>query len=124
MPEAGGDGAPASLVESYHAAWTSGDIAGALALVDEDAEFEAPDDRVRSKADWERYLAGFAPRLTGAPVVARLVDGDRVALWYRPQTAATTTVLAAELFTVRAGRIVGIRLAFDRLGYLPPDLRP
>ena len=48
-----------------------------------------------------------------------MTDGDRVALWYFPQTAATNTTLASELFTVRDGQIVEIRLAFDRLGYIP-----
>jgi hypothetical protein len=46
-----------------------------------------------------------------------------VALWYFPQTAVTQTTLASELFTVRNGKIVEIRLAFDRLGYIPPDQR-
>jgi hypothetical protein len=46
-----------------------------------------------------------------------------VALWYFPQTAVTQTTLASELFTVRNGQIVEIRLAFDRLGYIPPDQR-
>ena len=48
-----------------------------------------------------------------------MTDGTRVALWYFPQTAVTTTTLASELFTVREGRITEIRLAFDRLGYAP-----
>jgi len=48
----------------------------------------------------------------------------RLALWYFPPTAATTTTLASELFTVRGGQIVEIRLAFDRLGYTPQEQQP
>ena len=53
-----------------------------------------------------------------------MTDGDRVALWYFPQTAATTTTLASELFTVDNGQIVEIRLAFDRLSYVPKSQQP
>ena len=53
-----------------------------------------------------------------------MTDRDRVALWYFPQTAATTTTLASELFTVQEGQIVEIRLAFDRLGYIPHEQQP
>ena len=53
-----------------------------------------------------------------------MTDGDRVALWYYPQTAVTHTTLASELFTVREGQIVEIALAFDRLGYLPEHREP
>ena len=60
--------------------------------------------------------------LTAAPELTRMTDGDRVALWYFPQTAVTTTTLASELFTVRSGQIVEIRLAFDRLGYMPAGI--
>lgn len=39
-------------------------------------------------------------------------------------TKGTTTTLASELFTVQEGQIVEIRLAFDRLGYMPKNLQP
>jgi len=32
--------------------------------------------------------------------------------------------LASELFTVRGGQIVEIRLAFDRLGYISQEQQP
>ncbi|HEX8508366.1 MAG TPA: nuclear transport factor 2 family protein [Propionibacteriaceae bacterium] len=108
-----------STVEAYHQAWTSGDVDRALTLVADNVRCFAPDEDVSTKGDWHEYLAGFVPMLTGAPEHARMTAGDRVALWYFPQTALTTTTLASELFTVREGQIVEIRLAFDRLGYVP-----
>lgn len=115
---------PAALVRSYHDAWTSGDIERALSFLSDDVRCSAPDESVATKDDWRRYLAGFVPMLTGAPMHAEMVDGARVALWYFPQTAATKIPLASELFTVEDGRIVEIRLVFDRLGYVPPGHRP
>ncbi|WP_139415897.1 nuclear transport factor 2 family protein [Agromyces laixinhei] len=113
-----------STVEAYHRAWTSGDVDRAMGYVSDDVRCFAPDEKVTTKQDWREYLTGFVPMLTGAPEHARMTDGDRVALWYFPQTAVTTTTLASELFTVRNGQIVEIRLAFDRLGYVPPEGRP
>ena len=113
-----------STVEAYHQAWTSGDVDRALTHVSEDVRCFAPDEDVTTKGDSHEYLASFVPMLTGAPKHARMTDGDRVALWYFPQTAVTTTTLASELFTVRGGQIVEIRLAFDRLGYVPREQQP
>ena len=115
---------PLTTVEAYHQAWTSGDVDRALTYVSEDVRCFAPDEDVTTKAQWREYLSGFVPMLTGAPEHTRMTDGDRVALWYFPQTRVTTTTLASELFTVRGGQIVELRLAFDRLGYLPREGQP
>lgn len=115
---------PSEVVDAYHRAWTTGDIGTAMSLVDDDVVVSAPNEEVRTREDWQAYIAGFAPRLTGAPLVTRLVDGDHVALWYLPQTAVTTTTQASELFTVRDGRITEIRLVFDRPAYVPPGQEP
>ncbi len=113
-----------SIVEAYHQAWTNGDVERALTYVSDDVRCFAPGANVTTKSDWHDYLANFVPMLTGAPEQARMTDGGRVALWYFPQTALTKTTLASELFTVRKGQIVEIRLAFDRLGYIPHKQQP
>lgn len=115
------DDAPA-IVEGYHQAWTGGDVDQALTYVADDVRCYAPDENVATKDDWRDYLTAFVPMLTAAPEHTRMTDGDRVALWYFPQTATTTTTLASELFTVKGTQIVEIRLAFDRLGYMPQQL--
>lgn len=114
------DPTPSAVVDAYHRAWTSGDVDRAMTYVSESAVFAAPDPDVSTKAQWREYLASFVPMLTGAPELTRMAEGDRVALWYYPQTAVTETTLASELFTVEGGQIADIRLAFDRLGYMPP----
>ena len=108
------------VVEAYHHAWTSGDVDLALTYVSDSVVCSAPSPEITTKADWRAYLSGFAPMLTGAPELTRMTDGNRVALWYYPQTAMTDTALASELFTVDDGRITDIRLSFDRLSYAPP----
>ena len=108
-----------AIVEAYHQAWTGGDVDRALTYVSDDVRCYAPDEDVTTKEDWRDYLTAFVTMLTAAPEHTRMTDGDRVGLWYFPQKATTTTTLASELFTVRDAQIVEIRLAFDRLGYMP-----
>lgn len=40
--------------------------------------------------------------------------------WTSPETSATSTTPAAELFTIRNGRISESVLIFDRMSYGPP----
>lgn len=111
---------PLAIVEAYHRAWTSGDIDRALSYLADSVTCSAPDPEITTKAQWREYLSAFVPVLTGAPELTRMTDGNRVALWYYPQTAVTDTTLASELFTVEGEQIADIRLSFDRLSYMPP----
>jgi ketosteroid isomerase-like protein len=113
---------PLDIVEAYHQAWTRGDVDRALTYLADSVVCSAPDAAIKTKAQWREYLSGFVPRLTGAPELTRMTDGDRVALWYFPQTATTETTLASELFTVDGEQITDIRLCFDRLSYMPPQV--
>lgn len=114
---------PRTIVERYHRGWTTGDIEGAMAVVHDDITCRAPGFDINGKDTYRSFIGGFAPTLTGIGDIAAFADGKRVALFYYPQTAATSTAPAAELFTVRDGKIVESILIFDRMSYLPaqPD---
>ena len=73
---------PTSVVEAYHRAWTSGDVDQALGHLSDDVQCFAPDEDIRTKDDWRRYLTAFVPMLTGAPEHSRMTEGNRIALWY------------------------------------------
>ena len=106
-------------VKSYHQAWTTGDITTAMSYVADDMTCRAPGVDLTTKQDYQAFIAGFAPRSTGIGEIAEFADGDKVALFYYPQTAITDTAPAAELFTVRDGLITESVLIFDRLSYAP-----
>lgn len=112
---------PLEIVTSYHRAWTSGDVALAMTFIAEDVTCRAPGADLEGKPAYEAFIAGFAPALTGIGDIAELADGERVALFYYPQTAATATAPAAASFTVRDGLIRESILIFDRLSYGPPE---
>lgn len=109
------------IVLDYHRAWTSGEIDTAMSRVAEDVVCQAPGEQVNGKDAYRAFLAGFAPALTGLSDVATFADDDRVALFYYPHTAATSSALAAEHFTVRDGKIAENLLVFDRLSFSPPN---
>ena len=107
-------------VQEYHRAWTSGDVDRAMSRVADDIICRAPGVDLTGKDAYRQYIAGFAPSLTGLADIADFTDGDRVALFYYPQTDASTIAPAAEFFTVRDAKIVESVLVFDRLSFGPP----
>ena len=109
------------IVNSYHHAWTSGDIETAMSLVADDITCRAPGVDLAGKDAYRAFIAGFAPMLTGITNIADFAVGDQVALFYYPETAATTTAPAAEFFTIHDGLIAESVLIFDRLSYGPPN---
>lgn len=111
------DSTPLGTVLAYHRAWTRGDIDRALTYVADDIVCNAPGGDLVGKDAYGAFLAGFAPSLTGLADVASFADGDRVSLFYYPQTAATKDAPAAECFTVRDGQITENVLVFDRLSF-------
>lgn len=109
------------IVKAYHRAWTSGDVERAMGYVADDITCRAPGVDLDGKLAYRAFIGQFAPELTGIGDIAEFVDGERVALFYYPQTAATSTTPAAEYFTVREGKIRNSVLIFDRLSYRPPE---
>lgn len=109
------------IVSTYHRAWTRGDIETAMSRIADDITCRAPGVDLAGKDAYRAFIAGFAPMLTGITDIAEFADRDRVALFYYPETRATTTAPAAEFFTVRDGLITESVLIFDRLSYGPPN---
>ncbi|MEH1129784.1 nuclear transport factor 2 family protein [Micromonospora sp. CPCC 206061] len=108
------------IVQDYHRAWTSGNIDRAMTLVADDIVCRAPGEDLTGKDAYREFIGGFAPTLTGLAEIADFADGERVGLFYYPQTAATATAPAAECFTIRDGKIAENVLIFDRLSFGPP----
>ena len=109
------------VVKQYHRAWTSGDVERAMSYVADDINCRAPGIDLHGIDAYRGFIGGFAPALTGIGDISEFVDGDRVALFYYPQTTSTSTAAAAECFTVRDGKISESVLIFDRLSYGPSE---
>jgi hypothetical protein len=100
------------LVQTYFDAWTSHDIAGAMAVLADDLEFAGPTASYTSAAAFEPALAAFAAMTRGARVVDFLVDGDRAALLYDCDLPFGT-IRIASFFRVANGKIRAYDTRFD-----------
>lgn len=108
-----------AIVQNDHHAWTSGRVDRAMTWATDDINWSAADQDLSGTADYRAFTAGFAPALTGLPNITTFADEDQIALFYYPQTAATTTAPAAEYLKVRDGKIADSVLVFDRLSFGP-----
>ncbi|MGY4719598.1 nuclear transport factor 2 family protein [Naumannella cuiyingiana] len=109
------------VVSAYHAAWTSGDLDSAIALVADDVVVHAPGEDVIGKEAYREYLGGFLQIMTGHTPLAAFGDDQQAVLFYFPHTPVTQSAPASERFVVSDGKIKESHLVFDRLSYAPPE---
>lgn len=102
---------------AYHRAWTSKDLQAAWQLLAEDVEFLAPPGRLVGVDAVKGFMGPFANSLTASELVAAYGDEHQALLMYDAGNPAVARAPAAELYTVRDGQIVAIRLIFDRLPF-------
>jgi ketosteroid isomerase-like protein len=102
------------LIETYHKAWTSGDIAGARACLSDDLDFRGSIDSYKSADDFVVSLRQFQGMLRGVTALQSFFSEAGAALLYDCDTATPAGVIrTAEFFAVRNGKIAEIRLVFD-----------
>lgn len=106
-----------NTVLTYHRAWTGSDFEQAMTLVAEDIVCDAPPGRIEGREAFRAFMGPFAQMLKAAKMIAAFGDGDTVMLMYDTETALVRSAPGAECVTVRDGKIVHIRIVFDRLPF-------
>ena len=102
------------LIETYHQAWTTGNIAKARTCLADDLDFQGSIQTFRKADDFAPALAQFQSMLRGVTLLQRFFSETGAALLYDCETASPAGVIrTAEFFTVRNGKIAQIRLVFD-----------
>ena len=102
------------LIESYHDAWTSGDIARARGCLADDLDFRGSIDTFKKADEFVSALAQFQRMLRGVTVLESYFSDAGAALLYDCDTASPAGIVrTAEFFAVRDGKISEIRLVFD-----------
>lgn len=102
------------LVESYHNAWTTGDLTRARGCLADDLDFRGSIDTFNKADDFVAALMQFKGMLRGVTVLQSFFGEAGAALLYDCDTATPAGVIrTAEFFTVRNGKIAEIRLVFD-----------
>jgi len=102
---------------AYFAAWTGGDLDGALTHVSPDVVCLAPAGRLEGAARLRAFMEPFARSLQSSSLVSAFGDGNVTVLYYDTSSALVASAPAAEHHTVAGGLITELRIVFDRLPF-------
>jgi hypothetical protein len=102
---------------AYHRAWTGGDFERAMAYVSPEISCRAPAGLVVGMEAFRGFMEPFARTLKNSRLLAAFGEGDTALLMYDTETVHVAEAPAAEWHTVSDGRIVSMRIIFDRLPF-------
>jgi hypothetical protein len=112
----------AELVNTYLAAYTSGDVETAASLVSEDFSFQGPMQATVGREALREMVAHVAGNARGCRVLRQLQDGDEVCSLYEfnvETTGGLSSVLVSEWNTVRGGQVASSLIVFDTAPFRP-----
>ena len=99
---------------AYHHAWTGGDLDRAMTHVADDVVCLAPAGRLDGADAFRAFMEPFARMLTRSNLIAAFGDDRTAVLMYDTETALVDDAPGAECVIVEEGRIVHMRIVFDR----------
>lgn len=102
---------------SYYRAWTSGDIDGAMSLVADGVTCHAPPGTLTGMPALQAFMGPFAASLTRSELLAAYGSDDEALIMYDTANPAVASAPGAEFYRLEDGRIVEIRIIFDRLPF-------
>ncbi|WP_051421011.1 nuclear transport factor 2 family protein [Paenarthrobacter nicotinovorans] len=102
---------------AYHRAWTSGDMNSAVQYLAADVSCFAPAGTMTGQAEVRAFMEPFAESLTSSTLYAAYGSNDEAILMYDTANHFVPTAPGAELYRLRDGLIVEIRIIFDRLPF-------
>ena len=99
---------------AYHRAWSGHDMDRAMSYVDEDILCLAPAGEIRGAAAFRAFMGPFESIVARTEVVAAFGDDETAVVVYDTDTRPVPDAPGAECVRVRDGRIVWMRIIFDR----------
>jgi hypothetical protein len=102
----------------YHQAWSGGDFERAMTYVDPQIVCHAPAGAVQGEQAFRAFMGPFAGMVRSSRLLAAYGDDAHAVLVYDTTTPLVSSAPGAEWHTVAAGRIVAMRLIFDRLPFV------
>lgn len=102
---------------AYYEAWTGGDFERALTYISPDIRCQTPGGPVVGVEAFRGFMEPFARTLKKSRLLAAFGEGDTALLMYDTETVQVAEAPGAELHTVSDGRILTLRIIFDRLPF-------
>jgi SnoaL-like protein len=112
-----GGGAALDTALAYHRAWTSHDFDQAMTYIAEDIVCQAPSGRLDGAAAFRGFMGPFVQILTGSSLIVAFGDDEKAVVMYDADTVPVKDAPGAECVTVRGGKIIHMRIVFDRLPF-------
>ncbi|GGL98837.1 nuclear transport factor 2 family protein [Nakamurella endophytica] len=115
MPETpDSTGTALQVALAYHQAWTGGDFDAAMGFVDPDIVCLAPAGRLDGADAFRAFMGPFSRLVLASGLIAAFGDDRTAVLMYDTRTVPVADAPGAECHTVQDGRIVHLRIVFDR----------
>jgi ketosteroid isomerase-like protein len=105
------------IARSYFEAWSGGDFERAMTFVAADIACHAPAGPVIGADAFRAFMGPFAGMAQSTALVAAYGDRDNAVLVYNASTPIVAEAPGAEWHRVVDGRIVEMRIIFDRLPF-------
>jgi hypothetical protein len=99
---------------AYYHAWTGHDFDAAMRYIDADIICDAPAGPLRGADAFRGFMEPFSRIVRRTELLAAFGDDDTALLMYDTDTVPVLGAPGAEWATVRDGRIVRMRIIFDR----------
>ncbi len=104
---------PLDVAIQFTEAWTGHDLTTASEFVDAHVIFDGPLQHSVGAEPYLRGLRSLSDEIVGFNLIASFGDGHRAMLMYELKTRSYGMLTCAKLLTVRDGKIVEDKLAFD-----------
>lgn len=102
---------------AYHQAWAGGEFELAMTYVAAEIVCDAPAGQLRGAEAFRAFMGPFAAMVKSSRLLAAYGDDEHAVLVYDTETPLVSSAPGAEWHTVAGGRIVAMRLVFDRLPF-------
>ncbi len=99
---------------AYYRAWTGGDFEQAMTYISDHIVCQAPLGRLEGAQAFRGFMGPFAGMVTRAELLAAFGDDTTAVLMYDTDTIPVPGAPGAECLTVTDGKIVHLRIIFDR----------
>jgi len=110
-------GAALQTALAYHRAWTSHDFEQAMTYIADDISCRAPAGTIEGAEAFSGFMGPFTEILTASRLIAAFGDDEKAVVMYDTDTVPVRDAPGAECVTVRNGKIIHMRIIFDRLPF-------
>ncbi|GAA4426188.1 hypothetical protein GCM10023169_24720 [Georgenia halophila] len=102
---------------AYHQAWAGGDFGHAITYISPDITCHTPAGTITGADAFRDFMGPFAAMTTRVELIGAFGESDQALVMYDTGTPDVASAPGAEWHTVRDGKVIEMRIVFDRLPF-------